>query len=232
MKYLKFIICTVLILFVTGCSVEYNLNINDDKSVSEKVIASENTNKMQAMTRLKGKQAIGYLYDMYKRKNTNSSYTSREGNGITYVTTIATHNTIEEYSKKFSSDIFDNIILEKNDNIVRFICIQKNKLTSNESNSLIYDNITVKINIPFEVTYSNADNISGNTYTWYIKKDQDLKSIEFTYDEEKLKNKITIKINNKTYDINFGLIIVSGIIVLLLIVILIVVINNRKNNVV
>lgn len=232
MKYFKFTICIVLLLFITGCSVKYDLNINDDKSVSEKVEASEITNRMQSLTGLKGKQAVEYLYDMFKRDNLEIDYSTRESGNSTYATFFATHNSIEDFAKNFSSDVFDNVILEKNDNIVRFICIQKNRLTSNSSSSLVYDDITINVNIPFEVTYNNADSVSGNTYTWNLKKDDDLKSIEFTYDESKIKNKMTIKVNNKSYDINFGLIIVSGIIVLLLIIGMIILINNRKNNVV
>ena len=232
MKYFKIIICIFLLLFTAGCSVEYDLNINEDKSVSEKVVASEKTTKMQATTRLKGKQAVEYLYDMFKRDGITSKYNMRQSSDMTYVTVTADHDSIEEYSRNFSSDIFDNVILEKNGNIVKYICIQKNKLSSKSGSTLVYDDIVVKVNIPFEVTYNNADSVSGNTYIWHIKKDQELKSIEFTYDEEKIKNKVIIKINNKSYNINFGLIIVSGIIVLLLTIILIIIINNRKNNVV
>ena len=57
MKKIKIFIFLCLILLLSGCSVEYDLTLNDDFTVSEKVVATEKTKRMEALTKPKGKQA-------------------------------------------------------------------------------------------------------------------------------------------------------------------------------
>ena len=65
MKKLKKFIFLCLVLLLSGCSVEYDLTLNDDFTVSEKVVATEKTKRMEALTKQKGKQAVNYLYNMF-----------------------------------------------------------------------------------------------------------------------------------------------------------------------
>ena len=81
------------------------------------------------------------------------------------------------------SDVFDNVNVTKDGNIITFSAEQKELLSSDTNYSLLYDDITVNITIPFEVISNNADKVNGNTYTWNIKKDSDYKTIEFSYKE-------------------------------------------------
>ena len=158
MKKIKIFIFLCLILLLSGCSVEYDLTLNDDLTVSEKV---------------------NYLYDMFKRNGEDITLTSREDEYNTYATAITSHDDINDYASKFSSDVFDNINVTKDGNIITFSAEQKELLSSDTNYSLLYDDITVNITIPFEVTSNNADKVNGNTYTWNIKKDSDYKTIEF-----------------------------------------------------
>ena len=52
MKKIKSIILIFVIVFLTGCTVEYDLSINEDNSISEKVIATENTQKMEILNKI------------------------------------------------------------------------------------------------------------------------------------------------------------------------------------
>ena len=229
---LKMMILFIIIIMTSGCSVEYNLIINEDYSVSEKVIALENTKKMESLTRLKGDSAITYLYNTFKRDGEKINLSSNVESKNTKVTATTSHSSIEEYMSKFKSDVFKKVIVQKNNGVVTFTADQTEKLSSDEDYSLIYDDITVNIYVPFKVIEHNADSVNGNTYSWTIKKDNNLKNIKILYDEGSKKNNVNIKINNKTYNINYVIIVISGIIVLLLVITLIVYIKNKKNNIV
>ena len=110
MKRIKKVLIILLLVFiVTGCSVEYDLTINKDSSVNEKVIATENTKRMMVNTDLDEKTAVNYLYEMFNRQGLDSklSYVTKEGS--TVATVSASHKSLSEYSRNFSSDIFSNV---------------------------------------------------------------------------------------------------------------------------
>ena len=232
MKKLKIFIFLCLVLLLSGCSVEYDLTLNDDFTVSEKVVATEKTKRMEALTKQKGKQAVNYLYNMFKRNGEDITLTSRDDDYNTYATAIISHDDINDYASKFSSDVFDNINVTKDGNIITFSTTQKELLSSDTNYSLLYDDITVNITIPFEVTSNNADKVNGNTYTWNIKKDSDYKTIEFSYKEGNKKDEVNINVNNETYNIHYGVIIVIGLVIIIGSIVLFVYIKNKKNNVV
>ena len=95
MNKLKKILITFIILITSGCSVEYNLNINEDNSVSETVVASEVTTKMESLTRLKGDTAVNYLFKMFNRNDDLISVTSTSDTYNTYATAKRVYNDID-----------------------------------------------------------------------------------------------------------------------------------------
>lgn len=232
MKKIKIFIFLCSILLLSGCSVEYNLTLNDDLTVSEKVVATERTKRMEALTKQKGEQAVNYLYNMFKRDDENITLTSREDDYNTYATAITSYEDINDYASKFSSDVFDNVNVTKDGNIITFSTEQKELLSSDTNYSLLYDDITVNVTIPFEVTSNNADKVTGNTYTWNIKKNTDYKTIEFAYKEGNKEDKVNINVNDETYNIQYGVIITVGLVIIIGSIVLFVYIKNKKNNVI
>ena len=230
MKKIKLILFICMIFVLTGCSLEYNLTINEDNSINEKVVASEKTNKMKTLTRLNEDESVNYLFNMFKRNNEKINISSKSESGLTTATATTNHESIEDYSNKFTSDVFEKAIVTKNDGIVTLTINQSEMLSKSSSNSLIYDDIKVNIIVPFKVIDHNADKTHGDTYTWQINKDEDLKNIKISYDENKMRNSLNLKLNEKTYNINYGIIVISVIIVLLLISLLVVYKKNKKNN--
>ncbi len=232
MKKLKIFIIFIFLLILSGCSVEYNLTINEDNTVNEKVVAEEKTKRMEALTRLKGNQAVTYLYNIFKREDEDIKISSREDEDNTYATAITSHDNINDYVSKFSSDVFENINIEKDNDVINFTASQSNLLGGNSSYGLIYDDITVNITIPFEVIDNNADSIKGNIYTWKINKSKEYKTIKLSYKEGNKKDMINVKVNNNTYNISYGIIVVGAIILIIAFIVLFVYIKNKKNNVV
>ena len=231
MKKIKSIILIFVIVFLTGCTVEYDLSINEDNSISEKVIATENTQKMESLSKSKGDRAVAYLYNIYKRDDVSDIKSTKKDKDTVAVVTKS-HTNIDEYANDFTSDIFERVEVTKKDGVTSFSASQNKMLGGTSSYAPLYDEVVVKVRIPYVVVDSNADSVNRDVYTWNISKNQGLKTINFSYKEGNKKNALNVKINDKTYNINYGIIVLSGIIVLLLIIFIIVSIKNKKNNVV
>ena len=50
MKKIKRLLILLIVVLLSGCSVKYDLTINEDLTVNEKVIAKEYTNRMKTNT--------------------------------------------------------------------------------------------------------------------------------------------------------------------------------------
>ena len=232
MNKLKKILITFIILITSGCSVEYNLNINEDNSVSETVVASEVTTKMESLTRLKGDTAVNYLFKMFNRNDDLISVTSTSDTYNTYATAKRVYNDIDEYKDSFKSDLFSNINVSKSDNTVMIYAKQKTKLTNDSSYSLIYDDVHIKIKIPYKVIENNADEVIGDTYIWNLSKNDDLKTVKISYLDNNKNNNMNIKINNKIYSISYYITIIGLLALIIIFIIIIVYRKNKKNNIV
>ena len=100
---------------------------------------------MESMTRLKGEQAVSYLYEMFKRNDDDVKMSTKTDNMDTIVTVIKTHDDLDAFTQDFESDIFEKISSYKSDNVVTIIAEQSQKMDDNSSRALVYDDITLKI---------------------------------------------------------------------------------------
>lgn len=235
MKYIKrVLIILFLILIVSGCRVNYDVKINKDLSVNERVIASEKTDRLKSRTNLDINQSVSYLYKIYKTKNMGEDeYSITSADNTTSVVVNNSYNSIKEYSDNFKTDIFEESnIYEDNKHII--IDINQNALiNSKASNRYVYDEIEVTFELPFEVINNNADKVNNNKYTWYIKADSDeYKRILLEFNGEKIKNTALFNFGDKYFDIGYEYLVLVGAIVILGIIIFIVYLKNKKNNVV
>lgn len=229
MKRIKKIVLLFIILIVSGCSVEYNLTINRDSSVNEKVVAKEYTNRLKTNTGLDEKSAVNYLYSVFERGNlkTNMSYISKDG--ATIATVTGSHNSLEDYAENFNSDVFDRVQVDEDGDLVTLTIEQTTELGKDSSMSLIYDEIEVNISVPFKVKKSNADSSRNGTYTWNITKG-DLKTITITYEKNSYKDEQKITIGGWTFNIRYEFIALFIIALIVAIIFVIVFIKNKKNN--
>lgn len=230
MKKNKIILLILVTLLFSGCSVKYNLSINDDLTVNENIIASEGTYELKTKTGQDPKVAANSLFELYKIEDIEYNIsTTSDSNTTSEVST--SFNSLEEYEDYFKSDIIEKVNITKKDSYITLEYKQDVALTEYASRSLIYDSIEVNIEVPFKVTKHNADSVKGNTYTWNIKKDGKLKDIKITFnkDETDVSKKINLfgffEINVK-YSVLFAV----GLVVIILAIIGFVYTNNRKNN--
>ena len=230
MKKIKRLLVLLLVILLSGCSVEYNLTINEDLSVNEKVIAKEVTNRMNTNTGLQTKNSINYLYKMFDREGFKTNITSSTDSSYTTSTVTGSHESIEKYAENFTSDVVKSVDYTTNGDIVTLSFKQSEILSSTSSKSLIYDDIIINIIVPFKVVDNNAKSVSRNKYTWEIDKDQDLQTMKISFDTSDLRYGKKFSIGDKTFSIKYGYMILGGFLFIIAVIVGFVFINNKKHN--
>lgn len=230
MKKFKHLFILFVVMFLTGCSVNYKLTINDDLSIDEEVVATEYTKIMEKKTNLKGEDSINYLYEMFRKNLDNETFYYDNSNNLTIGTATESYKDFNDFNFSFKSDLFYPLKYKKDKNIITLSLPQTKQLGNHYSDNLIYDEVSITMVIPFKVLENNADKVNGNKYTWNIEKDKKLRTIKIKFDTSRSKNGFLINTNNKKVKVNYSYI-VSGIIVFIIcILIIMVTINNKKNN--
>lgn len=230
MKNIKYLFLLLIVVLLSGCSVKYDLNIDNDLSVTEKIEASEREDVIKAKTGVNSDKVVNYLYDIFKRENIEPSISSKieSDNLIGYAT--VSHDSIDDYVDNFSSDIFEKASLSKSDNIYSLTFKQTEKLSSELSTSPIYDKVTVNITLPFKVVENNADKVYKNTYTWEIKSEEELRKIKIKFDISNKDNTKTFNLGFLKVNVNYGILVTIGLLLIISGIIFLVYLNNKKNN--
>lgn len=230
MKNRKIFLLILVAFLFSGCTVKYNLYINNDLSVNEQVVAFESTSELNMNTKQEPKVAANSLFNLYKKKGIDYSFSTVEENGGVTSTVSTSFNSLEEYENYFESDIVKEVNITKKDGYITLEYEQNEPLTDDYSESLIYDSIEVRINIPFMVTETNADRVQGDTYIWTIEKNNNLKNINITFNSNETKN--SKKFNFGIFEINikYSILIILGFAVVVFSIVLFVYLNNKKNN--
>lgn len=178
-KKIKYIVISVLLLLVTGCSGNYNVKINEDMSVNEELyLTIENKEGLYQKT-------LKIFNDNNVKEKDYEVVLSDDNLKITYNTS---YNSIEEYilNSKVYHQLIDNIELNKSNNYVDLYVNEKLKLSNsnmkqNGTNLTDLDVLQVNIENPFEVNFSNAELVTDNVYTWTIKNGDIEKKIQMQF---------------------------------------------------
>ena len=178
-KKIKYIVISVLLLLVTGCSGNYNVKINEDMSVNEELYLNiENKEGLYQKT-------LKIFNDNNVKEKDYEVVLSDDNLKITY---NASYNSIEEYilNSKVYHQLIDNIELNKSNNYVDLYVNEKLKLSNlnmkqNGTNLTDLDVLQVNIENPFEVNFSNAELVTDNVYTWTIKNGDIEKKIQMQF---------------------------------------------------
>ena len=105
-KKIKYIVISVLLLLVTGCSGNYNVKINEDMSVNEELyLTIENKEGLYQKT-------LKIFNDNNVKEKDYEVVLSDDNLKITY---NASYNSIEEYilNSKVYHQLIDNLLLNK-----------------------------------------------------------------------------------------------------------------------
>jgi hypothetical protein len=231
MKNKKFILLILVIILFSGCSVEYNLTVNEDLTVNEKVVASESKNVLKTRTGQDPKTAANSLYEYYKNDGVKYKFSTVVGDADTKSYATTSYKSLEDYENRFKSDIVKEANITKKDSYITIEYKQDVPLDDYASRSLIYDRIAVNIDVPFKVTKNNADSVKGNTYTWNIEKNGELKDIKITFNTKETNTSRRFDLGFLEINVSYTFLLIAGIAVIVLIIVLIVYSRNKKNNI-
>lgn len=202
----KKIIFLILSLFLlTGCTINYNLII-DNNEITEKITLIDENIEITDDTLNTIKDDYGNYYSIYYDSDPEECF---EDNCPTYIDNIFSASTVyTDYYKyresKAIKDFFGEIKINQNKKLVTITATPKTEL-QNILKDVNYikapvNQLNINIILPFKVTSSNADKVEENTYTWTYNKDNTDKVITISYDTSNSDD--TIIDNNKENESN------------------------------
>lgn len=219
----KIIIILFLCLMITGCSANYNLTLKNNQIKEELIINNynvsswnEGTTTYKMMVEQALKSNIPIFYQDYVPEN-NSKLPNLSYYQISPIN--ETNNLGLTYKYLFKEKEYRNSTLLNSFDHKLNISVTNNIISFNESESTLFDkypsldNLTLKIETSYKVIKNNADKVEGNTYYWYLnKEEQNQKSIIFKCNKSE-QNESQKTTNNQT--INIIYIIIIGFIILM-----------------
>ncbi len=172
----KLVLLTLLIFFLTGCDLDYNVKINEDLTTSETINFSVEQYYIDEKNELYSdsytNERLDYIISTLKDDGYKYEYSTDDG-----ISGIATRNNtsfvLNEYIMTKSYKYYDYYC---NDTYCTLYAI--NKDDNYPSNDSMYD-LKISIQVPYEVIKNNADEIDKltNTYTWNNNADTSIELI-------------------------------------------------------
>lgn len=210
----KILILLCLILMITGCNVEYNVTINNDK-IDENITVY--TDSLNFTSESDGNSNNINNIDYYAYNSSDNKYkynkTIKKSNNLYEINLTYTH-TPNEFVNSTSLNYFKYHSFI-NDEKYYYIKLQDG--LKNGYKDKISKTVLVKINTDNKVVQNNADKIEGNTYIWEITKENaDKKEILF----QVMKNE---KNDGFVYKTNGNVLIMGSIAIFIVIVLIIVI---------
>ena len=222
----RFVFMVIMLLLCVGCRAEYNLTINDDLSVEENVLATEDSEFFEEYEKSSVGRVISIILaphlDLLNENDyvTNSHITS----GRSGATIMKKFSSVEEYanSNLFSSQYAENVNYSKDGNKITLSVKGNFSKAEQDQSRFVVDEAAISIKLPFKVIENNADKVDGDVYTWiFTENDTKEREIKITFDKSKIKK-----------DINYLYVgIVIGIIILLIVLFMVYnKIRSKRNN--
>ena len=186
MKKIKIILLVLLVLILTGCKGEYNLEINKDLSLKEEINFSiDNTGDTYDKT-----------IELFENNNIDDSlYRVTQNDEYVNVHYEEEFTSFEDYilNSKFYSMFFGNEDFKKDNKSIYYkglanLKLDDNSNSSNLNNSYYISNMNINLTIPFVIKDHNADSVNGNTLTWILDEENTFKNIKFSFDYLKKNN--------------------------------------------
>ena len=215
----KYLLFFGIFLFISGCSVNYELEIKD-KTFNEQIEFYVTNDEFSTVKNsIKGNTYIDSL--------TGEKYQldiKQKSNGMN-ITNNQVYKISEYKTSKFLKICFSSFNVIEED-LYYILSTSEGLMCYAEEDVMFFDDITIKIKTNHEVINSNADEVKDNVYYWYVN------------DENYNKKSINIKLSKDEYIENnrrlekevVEPILISITIVLLLAVLVVFMIFIKKRN--
>lgn len=191
----KIIILIILLLSVTGCTTDYNLNIEDDY-ITENIFSTIPSSYVTKKSRIKEIETDNQVIPFIN----NPQYVFNESDGITYNKTVKLDKSNNYIVNLYYKYIFNDFLKSRAYNN----CFQESYISKEENGTIpvvfkgkfycLYgDKVNINITSSKKVLGNNADVINGNTYTWIIDNNNiDNTDIQILFSNEKISNSSNI----------------------------------------
>lgn len=221
----KIVILIIALFLVTGCSVKYNVVINEDLSVEEeaKLAGTEDLYKIYYKTTKK--HVLENLLNLQKDAldENNYQYELIEDNEP-YVVVNKKYDSVKEYidNSKLFNDYFDEIKYTEDKNIRKIETIGYNEDDVDNPERFVVEKLEIAITSSYVVKNHNAKDVNKTTNTYYYELDDENNKILLEYDISKK--------FNPNGELMQKLVIAFIIIVVIWVTVVILTKKSKKNN--
>lgn len=185
-------------LLLTGCTVNYKAAIYSSKRIVEQVEINITTERL-SNDKKEAKNRFNEELNNLKQNPNFSGYSikGKFNNRMSTIKLVKVYNSLSDYGNSLIlKGMFENITVIENKEYFLFqttgryyhdnIYGADSEGKSNPENADIA-NVSIKIQIANRVLENNADikNNKNNTFTWNLKPDETVKSINFKYSHQK-----------------------------------------------
>ena len=175
-KIKKILLMFILILLLSGCSVEYNVSLeNDSFKESGSLIEKKENKDNVSKNGFSFEEQINYTYqsmhdvlngqEMEKTQSFELKKIDTDKEiGLTYSNELKQN---KYYLSPIIRQCYDNVSVKNSNNNIKistgnyFKCFDYYELLNN---------VTVNFTTNYKVVNNNADEIKDNTYTWFVNK--------------------------------------------------------------
>lgn len=227
----KKILILLIPFLLTGCaSVNYELNIDKNINVSEKVKITATSDFFNIYYKNLPITIVKEFYNDSEiqnklNKNNYKHEINQENTKYPEVIVSKEYKSLEEYSQNtiFKNQAFENVIITTNDNLITLQTVNFKKYTTdNDSDSYPISKLVISIKSPYVVVENNADkhDKKTNAYIWLVDSSTENKEIKITFDK------------NKIYIYNIIMYISLFVIILIILTMIIIGFKMHKKNVI
>lgn len=208
---------------LTGCSVKYDISINEDLTIDETSIITETSEVYNVYYKTSKSNVLKMFLDEYVDALNTSNYKYElVKDSDPYVKLNKKYNNMEEYlhNSELFNNYFDDIKYSKNGNIIKVETVGFNRVEEDVPDRFYVNKAEIAIKSFYKVVNHNATKVDEKTNTYYYELDENTEDfkIMLEYDE------------SKKFDPNIDLYIIIIVAVALMIASWIFVIIAKKKN--
>lgn len=185
---MKKLLLMISLLFLTGCSVNYDLVITDKEEVKETFYVYVD-NEIIKNNSMSIDEYLDYYASLYSQNKSYKDFkiTTKEGKNKSYFKVTRNYDSLDDYINSYSfKSMFDTANIERSSKYTSFTTSSNAYLKALKNDELIsednqYDSFKISIKFYNEVINHNADKVdkNNNIYTWYVSEDSENDYIYF-----------------------------------------------------
>ncbi len=184
----RIVILAVCILLITGCSVKYNLTINEDLSITEGASLTGTQDFFDLYYKSTKTNVLQFFLDIYKEILDEYHYEYKIVNSETpYVAISKKYNTINDFinESKLFNGYFDEVKYTEDGKIKRIETVGFNPNNPSDPDRFDIQKQEIIIKCPFVIKDNNAKRIDKKTNTLYYELDEKNNKIIIEFDSSK-----------------------------------------------